>query len=302
MSWAVGVAFGRFDIDAGLGFKTTLSPEPFDEMEEVSPGMRKKGKERFHSNHGVLVGDPSHEFYLPSIVSRVLDVADIDFDGDVSRWVEKNLFDDNFKRYSKSRRNAPVYWPLSTVSGSYKIWVYSQELTNESIFICINDFVQPKLDDLRKEIDQIPADKEGNDYYMRLVSLEQELKDFHDELVGVGKHWVASIDDGLQIVAAPLWKLMSGTCWRSKLKATWEDLEVGKFDWSKMAYSYWPDRVIRSAHMDRSIAIAHDLEADLWEEVEITGARGRGVKLVWRPKRMTEVELHDYIQQKIGQG
>ena len=32
------------------------------------------------------------------------------------------FFADHLKRYSKSRRQAPIYWPLSTAKGSYTLW------------------------------------------------------------------------------------------------------------------------------------------------------------------------------------
>jgi hypothetical protein len=38
------------------------------------------------------------------------------------------FFADHLKRYSKSRRQAPIYWPLSKASGSYTLWIYYHRL------------------------------------------------------------------------------------------------------------------------------------------------------------------------------
>ena len=55
------------------------------------------------------------------------------------------FFADHLKRYSKSRRQAPIYWPLSTASGTYTLWIYYHRLTDQTLFTCVNDFVDPKL-------------------------------------------------------------------------------------------------------------------------------------------------------------
>jgi len=67
-----------------------------------------------------------------------------------------------------------------------------------------------------------------------------------------------------------------------------------------MAYNIWPERVLKKCHQDRSIAIAHDVEADLWEEVEVTVGKTKRTKMVWQPKELTDAELAEYIQQKIA--
>jgi hypothetical protein len=48
--------------------------------------------------------------------------------------------------------------------------------------------------------------------------------------------------------------------WQKDLKACWDKLAKGKYDWAHLAYSIWPDRVEKACEKDRSIAIAHGLE------------------------------------------
>jgi hypothetical protein len=62
------------------------------------------------------------------------------------------------------------------------------------------------------------------------------------------------------ITAAPLWKRFLYKPWQKDLKACWEKLESGEYDWTHLAYSMWPDRVREKCKKDRSFAIAHNLE------------------------------------------
>ncbi len=99
----------------------------------------------------------------------------------------------------------------------------------------------------------------------RLTDLEQELRTFRDELLRIAKFWKPNLNDGVQITAAPLWQLFQHKPWRKKLKQTWEELEAGDYDWAHLAYSICPDRVREKCRSDKSLAIAHGLEA-LYEE------------------------------------
>src|SRR5208283_2752039 len=60
------------------------------------------------------------------------------------------FFADHLKRYSKSRRQAPIYWPLSTASGSYTLWIYYHRLNEQTLYKCIQNFVDPKLVEVEK--------------------------------------------------------------------------------------------------------------------------------------------------------
>jgi hypothetical protein len=47
---------------------------------------------------------------------------------------------------------------------------------------------------------------------------------------------------------------------RKDLKNCWEKLAAGEYDWAHLAHSMWPDRVREKCKIDRSLAIAHNLE------------------------------------------
>ena len=139
----------------------------------------------------------------------------------------------------------------------------------------------------------------------KLTDFENELNDFRDELLRIAKFWKPNLNDGVQITAAPLWKLFQHKPWQKKLKATWEKLEKGDYDWAHLAYSTWPERVLRKCHEDRSLAIAHDVEDDFWEEVEVPiirrGKKTGKTKLEWRSKKLSEAELEELIRKKIAE-
>jgi len=177
------------------------------------------------------------------------------------------LFQDHLKRYSKSRRKAPIYWPLSTDSDNYKLWIYYHCLTDQTLYTCLTDFIEPKIKEVSGDIDRLQKElADGGNAKLRgqletLMDFHQELIDFSTELLRVAKlPYKPNLNDGVMITAAPLWKLFRFKPWQKDLKSCWEKLKAGEYDWAHIAYSIWPDRVLEKCKTDRSIAIAHDLE------------------------------------------
>ena len=68
------------------------------------------------------------------------------------------FFADHLKRYSKSRRKAPLYWPLSTASGSYSVWVYYPRLTDQTLYTVVNRYIEPKVEDVQRRMVRIEED------------------------------------------------------------------------------------------------------------------------------------------------
>ena len=52
----------------------------------------------------------------------------------VRQYLRKDFFKDHLSRYSKSRRRAPIYWPLYVPSGNWGAWVYAPTLSRETLF------------------------------------------------------------------------------------------------------------------------------------------------------------------------
>lgn len=298
LSYLIGIVFGRWNVRC-LAEQNTLkpSPDPFTTPHICPPGMLKNIKgvpveinelpENYPihlSCNGILVDDFNCQKDIIRKLHEAIEVIwknnanDMEqelcnaFNIDSLRdyFSKPNIFFANhLKRYSKKRRQAPIYWPLSTPSDSYTLWLYYHRLTDQTLYTCVNDFVDPKLKQatenaavLRNKTTRSTQEEKDLE---ELINLELELTDFRDELLRIAKFWKPNLNDGVQITAAPLWKLFQHKPWQKKLKETWEKLEKGDYDWAHLAYSIWPERVKEKCKTDKSLAIAHDLE-ELYEE------------------------------------
>ena len=283
LSWAVGVAFGRFDSQLATDERAAPpEPEPFDPLPVESPGMLPDGAAPFHSHAGILVDDQGHPHDLAHLVEEVLGRVDMPVPDDVRRWLERDFFAFHLQRYSKSRRKAPIYWPLATASGSYTLWVYYPSLSSQTLYTAINDFVEPKLKEvgaggtaLRNKGSARTREEEKQ--FETLQVFEMELIELRDTLLRIAQVYQPNHDDGVQITAAPLWPLFRHKPWQKILKDTWAKLEKGDYDWAHLAMSYWPARVREKCKTDKSLAIAHDLEA-LYVEPEAKPKKTRAAK------------------------
>ncbi|NYT45624.1 type II restriction endonuclease subunit M [Alcaligenaceae bacterium] len=274
LSWANGVVFGRFDWRLATGKRAApAEPGPFDPLPAKSPGMLPDGVEPFHSHAGILVDDQRHPHDLARLIEEVLTRVGVAVPDDVRRWLQKDFFTFHLQRYSKSRRKAPIYWPLSTASGSYTLWVYYQSLNNQTLFTAVNDFLDGpngKLTQVSRECAELRMKGSGRSrdeekQYEALQTFEQELTDLRDTLLKIAPTYQPNHDDGVQINAAPLWPLFRHKPWQKVLKDTWAKLEKGDYDWAHLAMVYWPERVREKCKNDKSLAIAHGLE-DLYVE------------------------------------
>ena len=334
LSFTLGCCFGRWDIHYLINKKDSLDTlNPFAPLPNCSPstlqniyGLPAESME-ISSNYplriswsGIIVDDEGHSEEIIAYVREAMEVIWKDKADDIEQeaceilgvrtlreYFSKSgkFFADHLKCYSKSRRQAPIYWPLSTSSGSYTLWLYYHRLTDQTLYICVNNFVGPKLkqalddtENLRKKTSRTSQEEKDLE---KLSNLATELKDFHAELLRIAKFWKPNLNDGVQITAAPLLKLFQHKPWQKKLKQTWKDLEKGKYDWAHLAYSIWPERVIRTSHKDLSYAIAHDLEDDLWEKIEIGTDRQGNPKTKWVPKKLSENELGQIIHEKMNE-
>lgn len=282
-SWAVGVAFGRFDWRLATGERAApAKPEPFAPLPAKSPGMLPDGATPFHAGAGILVEDSGHPHDLPHLIEEVFARVDLPAPTDARRWLQRDFFPFHLQRYSKSRRKAPIYWPLSATSGSYTLWIYYPSLSSQTLFSAINDFVEPKLKQVGEDVDTLrnkgnARTRDDEKKFEALQSLEAELLELRDKLQVIAPGYKPNHDDGVQITAAPLWPLFRHKPWQKVLKDTWAKLEKGDYDWAHLAMSYWPERVREKCTTDKSLAIAHGLE-DLYVEPEAAAKKTSGRK------------------------
>ena len=282
LSWAVGVAFGRFDWRLASGEREAPpEPDPFDPLPARSPGMLPEGAAPFHAYAGILVDDPGHPHDLTRLVERVLEQVAMPVPNEVRRWLQRDFFAFHLQRYSKSRRKAPIYWPLATASGDYTLWVYYPSLSSQTLYTAINDFVEPKLKQVGDDVAALRSAARSRDdekKFEALQAFELELIELRDTLLGIAQGYQPNHDDGVQVTAAPLWPLFRHKPWQKILKDTWARLEKGDYDWAHLTMSYWPARVREKCKTDKSLAIAHNLEM-LYVETEAKLKKTRGKKV-----------------------
>jgi hypothetical protein len=220
--------------------------------------------------------------------------------GIVDYFIESKCFIiDHINQYS----GVPIYWFIQSSSKSLTIILYFQNINAQTLLNCINDYIQPQLDESAQELKilfskvsrSLDEEKKVND----LSSFVLEIDNLKDEMLKLSKFWQPNLNDGIQITAAPLWQLFQHKAWQKKLKETWGKLEDGDYDWAHLAFSIWPERVLKKCHVDRSLAVSHNVENELWHEVEVIKGRKKEPVWEWQPKPLTDSDLRIYIKEKI---
>ncbi len=334
LAYVLGCAFGRWDIRYATGERPAPpAPDPFAPLPVCPPGM-------LQNDHGlpatpadvptdyplritwpgILVDDPGHPEHdigsrLQEVLERVFperadaieqEACELLGVKSLRDWFRKpaGFFADHLKRYSKSRRQAPIYWPLSGPKGLYTIWIYYHRLNADTLFTAVRDFLEPKLQyeeqrafQLKQEAGPTPSPSQRRDL-IEADDLVDDLRALKDELNRVAPLFRPNLNDGVILNCAPLWRMMSLPKWQKDCKAAWDSLSKGDYDWAHLALHLWPERVIPNCATDRSLAIAHGLEDTFWEitpEDELPKKQqGKGT-IVWRSKKVSSQDLQTLI-------
>jgi hypothetical protein len=304
LSWALGVAFGRFDPRLATGQRAApAAPDPFDPLPVCSPAQLQNaqglpvGPDDLPAAYpveipwdGILVDDPGHGRDLTARGRHVLEIvfgdgADAAWreaaeildarETDLRDWFARSFFADHLKRYSKSRRKAPIYWQLATPSASYSVWLYLHHFTRDTLYKVLNDSVTPKLQHEERKLTGLVQGAAGTPTANQRKEIAEqegfveELRAFRDEVARVAPLWNPDLNDGVIINFAPLWRLVpQHRSWQKECKDCWDKLAASDYDWSHLAMHLWPERVVPKCAADRSLAIAHGLEAVFWKEGE----------------------------------
>lgn len=308
--YVMGLIFGRWSqTEKLIGEDDAL--DPFVAPGFVSAPLVDGGGDSVSIVSDIMFSDKVEEIfgYDRTAIGHLLD--DLGFK-ELRDYITRpaGLFSDHLDMYTKSKRQFPIYWPLQTPSGSFTLWIYYPKVDEQTLYVCVNDFVDPKIKNIQEKYDslvrQSGRSSQDEKELERLKDLIVELKDFRDELLRVGEFWKPSFNDGVQVSAAPLWKLFRHSSWSKKLKETWLKLEGGELDWANLAFHIWPDRVLRKCHQDRSLAIAHDVREAFWYQQEMSVKRGKKIAseitLEWKPRQMSDTELDTIIQSMMEQG
>lgn len=157
----------------------------------------------------------------------------------------RGFFEDHIKRYSRSRRKAPIYWLLQSNKRSFGLWLCYHRLDKDTLFKAIQHYVEPKIRGemarLRELTGQLDAGKDAlprrevtrlEKAIDRQQDLLTEVTAFRDALQRVADiGYDPDLDDGVVLNIAPLHQVVP---WK-EAKKYWDDLCAGKYPWSTMA-------------------------------------------------------------------
>ena len=296
LSWCVGVAFGRWDLRCATGEREmTQEPDPFDPLPSRAPGALESAE----PVEWLLDDSGDHSRDLVTQVEEVLAALQgtSDWVGEACRilgvrdlreWFRRKFFDLHLKAYSKSRRKAPLYWPLSVPSGRFAVWLYAPAIHKDSLWRVLQEVAKPRLElesrrywDLKGEVGDAPSRDQVRELDER-ESLVRELQRFVADLEQAAPLWNPNLDDGTVLCAAVLHRLFQHNGWRKECETKWRDLEALKYPWAHISLHLWPERVLPLCHRDRSLAIAHDLEDEFWEQDKDEN---------WKPRKLDDAAL-----------
>ncbi len=266
ISYLVGIAFGRWDVR--IGQHPSMAPPPpelFDPVPLCPPGML-LGPDGFPSadappgyplefpSSGLLVDEPGHRWDVETAVISSAQALLNDCEDNLdellhilgSRTVRAHLrrrfFKDHLSRYSKSRRKAPIYWPLTVPSRSWGVWIYAPTLSRETLYAVASEAARRErlaveaITRLQREQQEGGPGQPARKIAEELDSeekLAEELRRFRTEaerIAGLG--WEPNLDDGIVLCAAPLADLFPA--WPDAKKAR-DELRKGQYEWARVA-------------------------------------------------------------------
>lgn len=275
----VGMAFGRWDMCYARGIKKL---PPFGDVFDALPFMpvvslQTEGLLEYFipiPMDGILTNQPDSPLNLAARVSDVIrklwreHADDIEYElcqligcKNLQSYFENpnGFFDYHFKRYTKSRRKAPIYWPLTSEDGSITYWVYYPKLTTNtlpSLAVRLRQQQEQLRSALNAALTSHDKAKE-NDARSSLQQIEGMMERLN-AIVATG--YKPNHDDGVPVTAAPLYELFANRTWRQECENNMEKLKKGEYDWSHLAMSLYPARITAKAKKDWCMALTHGLE------------------------------------------
>ena len=322
LSYFVGVAWGRWDIRRIEDLPVSLGITPESPATNYPPGhLHSKQMPQISGSEGaghvavpvgidgILVDDSGTECDIVAAAYKEFRTVFDDsalweegaeilgyHDEGLRGWFAREFFQVHVKRYSRSRRKAPIYWQLATPSTSYSAWLYYNSLSSDTLFRLLNDHVSPKIQHEERKLTNLTQDGGTNPTAGRRGEINAqemfvgELRTFRGEISRVAALWNPNLDDGVILNFAPLWRLVpQHKVWQKECKSAWEKICKGEFDWAHLAMHLWPERVVPKCARDHSLAIAHGLEKVLWQQ----DADGK-----WQPKGVTQADIEDLVRER----
>ncbi len=284
LSYALGVALGRFGGGEGRGGEGILDPCP------VAEG----GDDLGHAlPNGLLfldttLDDADRRDGLGHPAAQPLHDAWAAHGGAIApkkglrAWLAHDFFKDVHRTMYENR---PIHWPLSSAGRSFVAWVNIHRFTRQTLRHLLVDHLLPTRTRLEGELADLRAARDGADAaaaraaerrFEQTVKARDELAQFIADVEQCADRgplppdarcpareqdapYDPDLDDGVMINSAALWPLLQPQ-WKDP-KKWWVELATAKgrkdYDWSHLAMRYWPTRVDQKCRKDPSYGVAH---------------------------------------------
>jgi hypothetical protein len=270
VSYLFGCAIGRWDVRIGQDPSLAPpAPDLFDPVPLCPPGML-VGPDGFPATEGpadyplqlpsgrILVDEPGHAW---DVEARILDAAEALFanpDAVVAEalnvlgrrslrdYMRRDFFKAHLRRYSKSRRKAPIYWYLTPKRAPWGVWLYAPALSREMIYAVAHE-AQRRERLAEEALIRLEEEKQrgGHGRPVRRVieeldtetRLAEQVRTFRLEAQRVADlGWDPELDDGIALCAAPLAELMPTWPEAATQRA---NIKKGTYPWAVV--SRWKD-------------------------------------------------------------
>lgn len=256
ISYLVGVAFGRWD---ARGPRPTGEFDPFAPVPLCPPAML-VGDDGFPTTiappgypltlppDGVLLDEPGHALDLVAAVEAaaavvvphgeelLADAVSVLGRKSLRDYLAKAFFKEHLGRYSKSRRQAPVYWQLTVPSGQWSAWLYAPRFSREMLYAVVTladhrlALAGERIEALqRNDTTSARQRQKAVDAERTLAAELQELRDDVARLAGLG--WQPDLDDGYVLCAAPLARWFPKNTWK-QLAEQLAAIKKGAYPWA----------------------------------------------------------------------
>ena len=271
VSYLLGAAMGRWDIRMATGSKEPPPlPNPYAPLPSVARGMLVHPVTQLlvsvpadypltFPQGCILHDDPTHPADIvraieaaASLISQASGQHELRYQRklrDLRDYLRNQFFAAHVKRYSMSRRVAPIYWHLSVPSRQWGLWVYAPNLSREALFAVagaardklrrVNDQIQQ----LRRQMGSDATDRQLRERLESAESLAGEVEIFAERADAVAHSgWEPDLNDGTVLCAAPLDELFVDRGWRKEIAKHRMKLEKGEYMWATVQETYFRSR------------------------------------------------------------
>ena len=257
VSYAVGCAFGRWDIEVGRDpSSVTELTNPWELRRPLPPGALREVRANYPievATEAVMLDEPGSGRDASRLVALALEyiagcsVEDLSASLigapiHLSRYLRTKFFPHHLGQYSKSNRKAPIYWQLQVPSKKWGVWLYMPRLSRETLFAVVREteqrqrLAEEQIATLQREyVDggagrTIAAVSKELDAEQKLAVELVAFRDEAERIANLG--WEPDLDDGAVLNAAPLALLFPA--WKDAAKYRTE-LKQGKHEWATVS-------------------------------------------------------------------